>query len=117
MAGGEYTDKVPGGMYKPWYAPNLTQASTGLSLWSTEDVTDYLKTGRNSFLESFGPMNEVIMNSTRHLSDVDVGEMAEYLKDIPAHERTDGPNDLQPSLRHLSSADRSWRSRNGTANQ
>jgi mono/diheme cytochrome c family protein len=91
MAGGEYTDKVPGGMYKPWYAPNLTQASTGLSLWSTEDVTDYLKTGRNSFLESFGPMNEVIMNSTRHLSDADVGAMAEYLKDIPAHERTDGP--------------------------
>ena len=31
-------------------------------------------------------MNEVIMNSTRHLSDADTTAMATYLKSLPAHE-------------------------------
>ena len=82
-AGGEYLDRVLTGEYKPWYAPNLTSDERGLGPWSHEDLSAYLQTARNSFLESFGPMNEVIMNSTRYHEQADVDAMATYLKSLP----------------------------------
>jgi mono/diheme cytochrome c family protein len=82
MSGGEYLDRVERGNYRPWSAPNLTGTERGLALWSHQDVAEYLKTARNGFIESFGPMNEVIMNSTRHLSEADIRSMAEYLKGL-----------------------------------
>ena len=84
MAGGVYTDKVPSGNLRPWSAPNLTSAPSGLGLWPHEDVAAYLNTGINSRVATFGPMNEVILNSSRHLSDADVDAMAVYLKSLPA---------------------------------
>jgi mono/diheme cytochrome c family protein len=86
MTGGVYTDKVPNGTSRPWSAPNLTSAPSGLGLWPLEEVAAYLKTGRNSYVETFGPMNEVLMNSTRHLNDDDVDAMAVYLKSLPPNE-------------------------------
>ena len=86
MTGGVYTDKVPNGTLRPWSAPNLTAAPSGLGLWPFEEVVAYLKTGRNSYVETFGPMNEVLLNSTRHLDDSDVRAMAVYLKSLPANE-------------------------------
>ncbi|WP_439102128.1 cytochrome c [Congregibacter sp.] len=86
MAGGEYSDRVMPGVYKPWSAPNLTASSRGLGAWSKEDLRAYLQTARNGFLESFGPMNEVILHSTRHLTAKDVDAMAVYLKSLPAVE-------------------------------
>ena len=91
MTGGAYTDGVPGGAMRPWSAPNLTSAQSGLGLWPHEEVAAYLKTGMNSYVETFGPMNEVIMNSTRHLADVDVDAMALYLKSLPANEADTPP--------------------------
>lgn len=85
LTGGEYTDKVASGELRTWSAPNLTSASNGLGSWPLEDLTAYLHTGRNSFTETYGPMNEVIMNSTRHLREADVRAMATYLKDLPAN--------------------------------
>ncbi|MEQ8262816.1 cytochrome c [Pseudohaliea sp.] len=82
-AGGEYLDRVPGGDFRPWYAPNLTAHPRGLALWDHADLVDYLATGRNAFLEAFGPMNEVIMNSTRYLDAADIDAMATYLKALP----------------------------------
>jgi mono/diheme cytochrome c family protein len=84
MAGGVYTDQVPSGNLRPWSAPNLTSAPSGLGLWPHEDVAAYLKTGINSRVATFGPMNEVIVNSSRHLNDADVNAMAVYLKSLPA---------------------------------
>ncbi len=88
MSGGEYLDRVPGGEHRFWLAPNLTGSDRGLGLWSQEELADYLGTARNAFLESFGPMNEVIMNSTRFLREEDVAAMAEYLKSLPAVDLT-----------------------------
>lgn len=85
MTGGTYLDEVPGGVVRPWSAPNLTSAPNGLAIWSKKDVVAYLKTGRNSFLVAFGPMNKVIMEGTRHLSDTDVRAMAIYLKSLPSN--------------------------------
>lgn len=84
MSGGEYTAAVPGGEQRLWSTPNLTSAPNGLHSWSVQDLAQYLKTGRNSFTETYGPMNEVIMNSTRNLSEADVQAMAVYLKSLPA---------------------------------
>ncbi len=89
MSGGEYLDKVLSGHYRPWSAPDLTSSSAGLGLWTQNDVEQYLKTSRNEFLESFGPMNEVIINSTSKLSDADITAMAVYLKSLPAIERAE----------------------------
>jgi mono/diheme cytochrome c family protein len=85
MTGGEYTDKVPSGDIRTWSAPNLTDAPNGLGAWPAEEVAAYLKTGRNQFSETHGPMNEVILNSTRHLTDADVKAMAAYLKSLPGN--------------------------------
>ncbi|MEE4360626.1 MAG: cytochrome c [Pseudomonadales bacterium] len=90
FSGGTYLDRVPGGAHRPWSAPNLTASDRGLGLWSREDLAAYLKHGRNGFLESFGPMNEVIMNSTRHLSGADIDAMALYLVGLPAIDEADG---------------------------
>lgn len=91
MTGGEYIDKVPSGNLRPWSAPNLTSVSDGLGLWSGEELAAYLATGRNSFVDTFGPMNEVIMNSTRHLHAEDVDAMATYLKELPANGQSERP--------------------------
>lgn len=86
MTGGVYTDKVASGAMRPWSAPNLTSAASGLGLWPHEEVAAYLKTGKNSFVETFGPMNEVLLNSTRHLNESDINAMARYLKSLPSNE-------------------------------
>jgi mono/diheme cytochrome c family protein len=90
LNGGEYTDKVAAATVRPWSTPNLTSAPNGLHSWPVEELVAYLKTGRNTFAETFGPMNEVIMNSTRYLSDADVRAMATYLKSLPASKVTTG---------------------------
>ena len=84
MGGGEFLDLVARQHYRPWSAPNLTATERGLALWSEQDLADYLKTARNDMLESFGPMNEVIINSTRYLEAQDIGAMVTYLKNLPA---------------------------------
>lgn len=86
LSGGVYYDKVATGHYRDWSAPNLTSATSGLQHWSVDDLTEYLTTGRNDFHVSFGPMNEVIMNSTSRLSKDDQQAMAVYLKSLPAIE-------------------------------
>lgn len=83
LAGGTYQDKIPGGEIRPWYAVNLTSASTGLKAWTQEDIFTYLKTGHGTRVGSYGPMNEVITNSTRNLTDDDVQAMATYIKALP----------------------------------
>ena len=80
---------MPGDAIRPWSAPNLTASTTGLGGWSSQQLVDYLGTGRNEFLETFGPMNEVIMNSTRYLTQADLKSMARYLKSV-------GPIDVDP---------------------
>lgn len=90
MTGGLYVDGVRGGSLRPWSTPNLTAHQRGIGLWPLEEVEAYLKTGINSYVETFGPMNEVILNSTRHLSDDDIRAMAVYLKSLPANEAQQG---------------------------
>ena len=87
--GGMYKDRVSrrDGRLVNWSAPNITPAESGLKLWTEDDLSNYLKFGYTERAGVFGPMNKVIMNSTRHLEEADTRAMATYLLDLPALER------------------------------
>ena len=81
-----------------WASANLTPASSGLGAWTLEAIAAYLKTGHNARAAAFGPMSEVIGNSTSHLSDQDLHAIAVYLKSLlPAAQSPPGkpPADLR----------------------
>lgn len=98
MTGGSYMTRVEGKL-SAWSAPNLTSADVGLAMWSVDDITDYLKLGVSHRAGVFGPMNEVVVNSTRHLSREDVRAMAVYLKSLPANFQDSGESATADVLR------------------
>ena len=68
-----------------WYSPDLSMASGGgLAGWTEADVVALLKTGRSSKGVALGPMAEVVLKSTQHLTDADAAAIATYLKTLPA---------------------------------
>ena len=80
-------DKGPltGAVLQGWYAPDLTSdRNAGLGRWSTADIVDYLKTGRNAHSIASGPMAEAVENSSSQMDDADLAAVAVYLKDLPA---------------------------------
>ena len=77
--------RFTGGMAEGWYAPPLTQASrSGLADWSHDDLVGFLKRGRNDKAIAFGPMRDVIDDSTRYLSEEDLDAIADYILSFPA---------------------------------
>lgn len=90
LTGGIYQDKVLLGFYRQWSAVNLTQHTTGLGSWSEDNIFNYLKTGISDRAVVQGPMNEVVIHSTSHLSDDDLRAMATYLKALPAKAQAAG---------------------------
>lgn len=68
-----------------WYAPDLSsQANGGLQGWSRQDIVELLKTGQSSKGFAFGPMADVVANSTQYLRDEDLQAIADYLQSLPA---------------------------------
>jgi mono/diheme cytochrome c family protein len=86
--GGVMQGEVAPGRQRPWSAVNLTSAKHGLAAWSVTDLTRYFQTGVSSRGGTFGPMNEVIVNSLRHMKPEDLKAMAVYVKSLegPAYE-------------------------------
>ena len=87
LSGGTYFDVVEDEKVRKWSGVNLTSASTGLGSWSEADVAKYLRTGHSSRAGTFGPMNEVIINSTQNLTKADAKAMAVYIKSLAPIER------------------------------
>tara|TARA_R110000868_G_scaffold93500_1_gene258586 strand:+ start:294 stop:1622 length:1329 start_codon:yes stop_codon:yes gene_type:complete len=87
LSGGTYFDVVEEGKVRKWSAVNLTSADTGLGKWPETDIANYLRTGHSFKAGTFGPMNEVIINSTQHLTEEDAKAMAVYIKSLPPIER------------------------------
>jgi len=87
-AGGNFTDRVIDDQMRRWSAVNLTAAHSGLAAWSVDNLTRYLKNGFSPRAGTFGPMNDVIVNSLHNLSSDDIHAIAVYLKSLPA--RDDG---------------------------
>jgi mono/diheme cytochrome c family protein len=81
LGGDKSKQQFHGGDLDNWIAPDLTSnARTGLGAWSTEDIAEYLKTGRNARAGAGGPMADVITYSTSLLNDTDRRAIAVYLK-------------------------------------
>jgi len=85
LTGGVAVGEVEPGKNRSWSAPNLTSAQSGLARWSLDELEKYLKNGFSRRAGVLGPMNEVIANSLRYLSDSDIAAMAVYLKSLPAN--------------------------------
>jgi len=70
-----------GGDLDNWVAPDLTSNTrTGLGRWNIEDITEFLRTGRNAHAAAGGAMADVITYSTSLMNDDDRRAIATYLK-------------------------------------
>lgn len=70
-----------------WYAPSLRSSTEGgVATWDTQQVVALLKTGVTDGASVMGPMADVVLHGTQHLSDADLRAMALYLQGLPAHE-------------------------------
>jgi mono/diheme cytochrome c family protein len=85
-AGGVLRDRVAPGKIRQWSAVNLTSAKNGLGAWSVGELTKYFQSGFSARGGTFGPMNEVIVNSLKKLTAEDARAMAVYLKSLPPQE-------------------------------
>lgn len=92
-------DHLQGGTLQNWYAADLTgDLESGLGNWSADDIVQFLKTGRNIKTAAYGPMSEVIQNSTSKLNDADLEAIAAYLKDVPAPAPDNKPANPDPKV-------------------
>jgi mono/diheme cytochrome c family protein len=82
LRGALMADDIPGGGVRDWFAVDLTSSRQGLGAWTAGHIADYLGRGYSARGGSFGPMNAVIANSTRHLTAEDLRAMAVYLKSL-----------------------------------
>jgi mono/diheme cytochrome c family protein len=85
LGGIERRHEYTGAEIDGWFAPNISSnLHVGLGTWTADEIAAYLKTGvRKGHTTTFGPMAEVVHNSTSHLTDADLAAMAEYLKALP----------------------------------
>ena len=87
LGASNWSGKLQGGQIEGWYAPNITSdGRDGVGTWKKDDIVTFLKTGSlpGKKTVALGPMQEVITESTSHLSDADLGAMAAYLKSTAA---------------------------------
>jgi len=105
LTGGAYQDAIEDSvhdqeivkqdnMVRPWSAVNLTSSPHGIKGWSAEEIATYLKTGHTDYAGAFGPMAEVVKDSTQYLTDEDAHAIGVYLKSLPAAEQ---PLDKKPT--------------------
>ncbi|HSI55333.1 MAG TPA: cytochrome c [Ramlibacter sp.] len=67
-----------------WYAPSLASPhEAGVADWDTAQVVRLLQTGTSQRGTVLGPMAEVVLQSTQHVSPSDLQAMATYLKALP----------------------------------
>ena len=67
-----------------WYAPSLAASDeAGVARWRREQVVQLLRTGRTEGASTLGPMAEVVLHSTQHLSESDLQAMAVFLQALP----------------------------------
>jgi mono/diheme cytochrome c family protein len=91
LTGGVLYDSVRPGKYREWSAVNLTPAKTGLGGWNVASIARYLKQGQCERAVVHGPMTDVVMNSTRYLTDADAQAIAIYLQSLPVRSQEHGP--------------------------
>lgn len=91
-----------------WYAPSLTaRDEASVADWPLQDIARWLQSGTSPQGAAFGPMAEIVFQSTQYLSNDDALAMATYLKALPV---TRGvafkPSPQTVSSGHTAAADR-----------
>jgi mono/diheme cytochrome c family protein len=86
LLGAELNRKAyQGAVIENWVAPDLTgNPRTGVGRWSSADIVQFLRTGRNAHANASGLMGEVVAYSTSLLSDSDLKAIATYVKSLPS---------------------------------
>ena len=79
---------LSGGMIpmQSWYAPSLASpAEAGVAHWEQQQVVELLRDGQapNVGASALGPMAEVVLHSTQHLTQQDLEAMASFLRALP----------------------------------
>jgi mono/diheme cytochrome c family protein len=79
--------QLAGAEIEGWYAPDISNDSMSkLASYTVEQVAQTLKTGTlPGNAKTVGPMQEVVHDSLRYLTDQDLHAMALYLKDQDTH--------------------------------
>lgn len=86
LGGSTPSAKFSGGLIpiQNWFAPALnSDKHYGLGDWSVEEVSDFLRHGVSNKGVAFGPMADVVHNSTQYMTEADGRAMAVYLKAQP----------------------------------
>jgi mono/diheme cytochrome c family protein len=93
LLGAELNRKAyQGAVIENWVAPDLTgNPRTGLGRWSSADIVQFLRTGRNAHANASGLMGEVVAYSTSLLSDSDLKAIATYVKSLPSSPAASSP--------------------------
>jgi mono/diheme cytochrome c family protein len=77
---------LAGGMIpvQNWYAPSLTSLDeSSVAEWKPDDVVELLRDGVSARNAVMGPMVEVVLHSTQHLTADDLGAITEFLRTLP----------------------------------
>jgi mono/diheme cytochrome c family protein len=85
--------KFSGGLVDGWRAYNLTSdEDSGIGAWSTEDLEQYMKTGRSAeHGTAFGPMALAVHLSFQKLTPSDVSAIVTYIRSVPPVSSPDLP--------------------------
>ena len=89
VMGATISDKaLQGATIQEWYAPDISNGKNSvIRSWSKEQIVGFLQQhGGTDLTPPFGPMAEVVYDSTSKLKTRDVEAIAEYLKGRPVPE-------------------------------
>jgi mono/diheme cytochrome c family protein len=95
--GGSMEETLADGTTRHWSAVALAPISSDLKAWSEDDLVQYLGTGYCRRAGVFGPMNEVIANSLRHLTPEDLRAMAVYSRSFASRAAADSAGRQAPN--------------------
>lgn len=75
---------LTGGELNGWSVPDLRSKDSVSAMWSTQQMANYLATGRNDYATSVGQMSLVVEHSLQYLTDEDNLAIAAYLTHLSA---------------------------------
>jgi mono/diheme cytochrome c family protein len=94
----QFGRSLSGGIVDNYYAPNISaDPNAGIGLRTVGQIKQFLRTGEEQNLGvAFGPMADVIHDSTRYMTDADLTAIATYLLGAEKRPETVAPIAITP---------------------
>jgi len=84
LGAAEDSHPLQGNTLDGWYAPDIAgKPPSGPGAWTDDETVAYLQTGRNDRALATGPMADVVMHSTQHMTPADLRAISVYLHALP----------------------------------